>query len=128
LSPKTNYETGTNDRVQGTGHGNQVNGMRATDTTLFTCGIDDSIKSVSLESNQYQPADVKLGSQPRGMDTKDGVIVVGCVKEISVVQGGRKVSSLPVDFEPSSVSINKSSGDVAVGGTTDNLVSLSCNR
>ncbi|CAB3361026.1 Hypothetical predicted protein [Cloeon dipterum] len=116
--------TGDNDRVVGTGHGNQINGMRATDTTLLTCGIDDSLKTISLDSKQYLPADVKLGSQPRGMDVKGSVAVVGCIKEVCVVDGGRKVSSVPVSYEPSSVSINQSNGDVAVGGSADNLVHI----
>ncbi|XP_065353027.1 actin-interacting protein 1 isoform X1 [Cloeon dipterum] len=116
--------TGENDRVVGTGHGNQINGMRATDTTLLTCGIDDSLKTISLDSKQYLPADVKLGSQPRGMDVKGSVAVVGCIKEVCVVDGGRKVSSVPVSYEPSSVSINQSNGDVAVGGSADNLVHI----
>ncbi|XP_059472949.1 actin-interacting protein 1 isoform X1 [Neocloeon triangulifer] len=116
--------TGNNDRMSGTGHGNQINGMRATDSTLLTCGIDDSLKTINIESKQYLPADVKLGSQPRGMDVKGSTVVVGCIKDVSVVEGGRKVSSLPVDYEPSSVSINQSTGDVAVGGSADNSVHI----
>jgi len=66
---------------------------------------------------------VALGSQPRGMDLKGDRIVAGCVRDIVVVQGGRKLSSLPVSFEPSSVSINSQTDDVAVGGS-DSKVSI----
>jgi hypothetical protein len=76
---------GENDRVQGAGHGNQINGMKSTETTLLTCGIDDSLKTVSLEQNQYLPADVKLSCQPRGMDVNGDTVVVGCIKEASPV-------------------------------------------
>lgn len=64
---------------------------------------------------------MSLGSQPRGMDVKGDVIVTGCVREVTVVQNNRKASSLPVSYEPSSVSINPDSDDVAVGGS-DNKV------
>ncbi|KAF4518341.1 hypothetical protein B566_EDAN007068 [Ephemera danica] len=79
--------TGENDRVTGVGHGNQINQMRATDTSILTCGIDDSVKTISLESKVYQPADIKLTCQPRGMDVKEDLVVAGCVKEVTVIQG-----------------------------------------
>lgn len=41
--------TGENDRIQGAGHGNQINGMRAHDGVLYTCGIDDTLKQVDIE-------------------------------------------------------------------------------
>ncbi|VEN53481.1 unnamed protein product [Callosobruchus maculatus] len=44
-----NAETGENDRVGGTGHGNQVNGMKAMEGILYTCGIDDSLREVDIE-------------------------------------------------------------------------------
>lgn len=42
--------------------------------------------------------------------------------QVVVVQAGRKASSLPVDYEPSSVSVNQENGDIAVGGAADNTV------
>lgn len=48
--------------------------------------------------------------------------------QLLILENGRKVGSLPVDYEPSSLSINPVSGDVAVGGSMDNKVrSLTCN-
>lgn len=41
--------SGENDRVEGVGHGNQVNGMKVHDGTLYTCGIDDSLKQIDIE-------------------------------------------------------------------------------
>lgn len=49
---------------------------------MYTCGIDDSLKQVDTESRNYTGVDVKLGSQPRGMDFKDGVLVAATVKEV----------------------------------------------
>lgn len=42
--------------------------------------------------------------------------------QLLILENGRKVGSLPVDYEPSSLSINPVSGDVAVGGSMDNKV------
>ncbi|GLH10745.1 Protein will die slowly [Gryllus bimaculatus] len=106
--------SGENDRIQGVGHGNQINGMKAVGNFLYTCGIDDSVKQIDIGSKSYTSVDIKLGSQPRGMDIKDDTIVTASVKEITVVQSGRKVSTLPVNYEPSCVSVNAETLDVAI--------------
>jgi hypothetical protein len=73
---------GENDRVQGVGHGNQINGMKVIGDSLYTCGIDDSVKQVDIVSNSYTSADTKLGSQPRSMDIKGDTIITASVKEV----------------------------------------------
>lgn len=116
-------KTGENDRIQGAGHGNQINGMKAEGNFLYTCGIDDSVKQISIADKAYTHVDVKLPSQPRGMDVKGDIIVAGSVKEVNVLQNNRKVSSFNVNYEPSCVSM--SGGDetyVAIGGSIDNKV------
>ncbi|CAG7726267.1 unnamed protein product [Allacma fusca] len=116
--------TGVNDRVNGVGHGNQINGMKVVGDTLYTCGIDDNLRLVDLNTYTYTNVnDVKLGSQPRGMDTRDNQVIIATVKELQVLEGGRKVATLKVDYEPSSLSIN-TDGDVAVGGSMDNKVHI----
>lgn len=44
-----NAETGENERIEGVGHGNQINGMKARNGILYTCGIDDSVKQIDIE-------------------------------------------------------------------------------
>ncbi len=44
------------------------------------------------------------------------------MKQIAVIQDGRQVSSVSVNFEPSCASMNGHHPDVAVGGTTDHKV------
>ncbi|KAL0269939.1 UNVERIFIED_CONTAM: hypothetical protein PYX00_007514 [Menopon gallinae] len=116
--------TGVNDRITGNGHGNQINGMKALSDFVYTCGIDDSIKQINTSTKSYTGVDAKLGSQPRGMDVKNNIIITGSVKEITVLQDMRKMSALPVPYEPSCVSINPANDDVAVGGTVDNKVHI----
>lgn len=74
---------GENDRIQGVGHGNQINGMKIIGDSLYTCGIDDSVKQVDIASNSYTNADMKLGSQPHSMDVKGDTIITASVKEVS---------------------------------------------
>lgn len=73
---------GENNRIDGVGHGNQINGMKSVDNFLYTCGIDDALKQVNTTTNSYTGIDVKLGAQPRGMDLKGDVIVAATVKEV----------------------------------------------
>lgn len=42
--------------------------------------------------------------------------------QITVTQDGRTVSTVPIDYEPSCVSINQENGNVAIGSTSDNTV------
>jgi hypothetical protein len=78
------FVAGDNDRIQGVGHGNQINGMKAVGDSLYTCGIDDSVKQVDVTSNTYTSADIKLGSQPHGMDAKDDTIITASIKEVRI--------------------------------------------
>ncbi|EFN72255.1 Putative actin-interacting protein 1 [Camponotus floridanus] len=118
-----NAETGENDRVQGHGHGNQINGMKAAGNLLYTAGIDDTLRSIDIATNAYaETSVVKLDSQPRGLDIYNDIAIVASVRQIAVTQNSNKLSSLPINYEPSCVSINQETGDVAVGSTSDNKV------
>lgn len=128
----TNWNSGNGscDRVGGVGHGNQVNVVRSHGDFSYTCGIDDSLKQLSLEANVYTGIDLKLSCQPRGMDIlkEEKTIVVGCVKELVVVKDNKKVSSLPISYEASCVSINSETHEVAVGGDDNKIHIYSLNE
>lgn len=119
-----NSGSGVNNRVGGNGHGNQVNSVRSINGDfIYTCGIDDSLKQISLEGNVYTGVDLKLPCQPRGMDVlkQQNIIIVGCTQEIVVVKDNRKVLSLPINYEASCVSINSETFEVAVGGDNNKI-------
>ncbi|GBP04478.1 Actin-interacting protein 1 [Eumeta japonica] len=125
-----NTETGESQHVGGRGHGNQVNGMRAgAGGALLTCGIDDTLRKAVSPSDGAAPVyteqAVALGSQPRAMDhiIDDDTTIVATIKELCVVIGGAKQSSLPVNYEPTCVTIDPKSRQVAVGGA-DNKVHI----
>ncbi|XP_034952291.1 actin-interacting protein 1 [Chelonus insularis] len=118
-----NAKTGENNRVSGIGHGNQINGMKATGNLLYTAGIDDTIRAIDMATNTYSEAlTVKLDSQPRGLDVYNDIVITASIRQINLTQEGRKVSKLPIDYEASSVSVNQGNGDVAVGSSSDNKV------
>lgn len=48
-----NAVSGENNRIEGAGHGNQINGMKATENILYTSGIDDSLKQIDIEGKPY---------------------------------------------------------------------------
>ncbi|XP_011506329.1 PREDICTED: actin-interacting protein 1 isoform X2 [Ceratosolen solmsi marchali] len=116
-------DTGENDRVQGQGHGNQINGMKATSDLVYTAGIDDTLRTIDIATNSYENTSIlRLGSQPKGLDVQGNIVIIAAVKQIVVTIDGKKVSSLSVDYDPSCVTINQENNDVAVGSTSDNKV------
>jgi len=56
------------------------------------------------------------------MDIEGGRILIATVKELLVIEGGKKVGSLGINFEPSSLSFNPVQNHVAVGSLSDNKV------
>ncbi|XP_057373517.1 LOW QUALITY PROTEIN: actin-interacting protein 1-like [Daphnia carinata] len=114
--------TGESHRIGGVGHGNQMNGMVTLGESIFTCGIDNAIKEVNMMTKSFTSTNVKLASQPRGLAGDGTTLIVPCEKEIAVIQDGRQVSSISVNFEPSCASMNGHHPDVAIGGTTDHKV------
>ncbi|XP_022815529.1 actin-interacting protein 1 [Spodoptera litura] len=124
-----NVATGSGRHVAGAGHGNQVQAMAAAAGALLSCGIDDTLRRAAPPAEGEVPAytdvSIPLGSQPRGMDhiIEDDTTIVATVKELAVVIGTSKQSSLPLSYEPTCVSIDTKSRHVAVGGA-DNKVHM----
>ncbi|GAB6024526.1 hypothetical protein CHUAL_009680 [Chamberlinius hualienensis] len=118
------YPSSDNYSVSGRGHSNQIQDMTVDGSTLYTCGMDDVVKTVNVPTKSYSTVESKLDSQPRGIAAADGLTVVACIKQISVLEDCQVRSSLPVDYEASCVDINKKNSDVAVGGSADNKVHI----
>lgn len=118
-----NSGSGTNDRITGTGHGNQINGIAAWGDFVYTCGIDDSLRQFSVEGNSYTDYVVKLNCQPRGLAIlrNENIIALACIKELTLVQDQKKIFSLPIEYEASSIAVNADTSDVAVGGDDQKL-------
>ena len=74
--------TGDNNRIAGAGHGNQMNGMITLGESIFTCGIDDSIKEINIMTKAFTGTNIKLSSQPRGLAGNGSTLVVPSEKEV----------------------------------------------
>uniref|UniRef100_A0A4D5RAV3 Actin-interacting protein 1 n=1 Tax=Scolopendra viridis TaxID=118503 RepID=A0A4D5RAV3_SCOVI len=109
--------SGDCDRVMGRGHTNQVQDMAMNSAALYTCGMDDVVKSISTTTKNYLPWECKMDSQPRGITISEGgLTIVAGICSITVLRDGVKQSSLIVDYEPTCVDVNHKDMDVAVGG------------
>ena len=49
---------------------------------LVTVGMDDVVRFTKTAAGEYGSDTVKLNSQPKAVDSKNGVAVVGCSKEV----------------------------------------------
>ena len=116
-----NTNTGLQDRIEGHGHTNQVADMKMDEKNLYTCGLDDMLKTIDMSENVFRN-EVKLDSQPRGVAilNSKNLIIVACYTDVTVFVNGSKKYGLPVDYDPSCININQvNNNDVAIGGTKD---------
>ncbi|XP_019625840.1 PREDICTED: WD repeat-containing protein 1-B-like [Branchiostoma belcheri] len=112
--------TGAHDVICGKGHKNKVSGMGVQGGNLITCSMDDSVRYTHVPGTEYGPDAVTMDSQPQGVGLgKDGLSVVACTNEVVVVRNGRKMFSLPVDFEVTAAGIHPNQTQVVVGGKAD---------
>uniref|UniRef100_A0A0K8R9F3 Putative flare n=1 Tax=Ixodes ricinus TaxID=34613 RepID=A0A0K8R9F3_IXORI len=54
--------SGDQDRVAGVTHTNQVQDMCTGTDSVYTCGLDDTVRSIDLLSNQYSNLSIKMDS------------------------------------------------------------------
>ncbi|XP_022254686.1 actin-interacting protein 1-like isoform X1 [Limulus polyphemus] len=117
--------TGDNDRVEGPGHGNQVQDMASGADSLYTCGIDDTVRAIDLATNRYSALAVKTDSQPKGIAVAESnILVIAGYSDITVMDQGQKKTCMPVEYEPNCVSAHPMEADVAVGGHKDHKVHI----
>lgn len=115
--------TGDQDRVAGLHHTNQVQDMCTGTDAIYTCGLDDTVRSIQLLSNEYSNLAIKMDSQPRGMTTADGnLVIVADIADISIIENDMKVATHPIDYEATCISLHPKGQDVAVGGNKDHKV------
>ncbi|XP_031563060.1 WD repeat-containing protein 1-like [Actinia tenebrosa] len=111
------WDADGNGRVfKGKGHTNEIRYMAVDEENLVTCGLDDTIRFTSLETETFGSDVVSLDGQPQGLGLgKDGLVVVPLVEEVVVIRNKRIVSRLKVHYEPSGASIHPGQNEVAIG-------------
>ncbi|XP_078588280.1 WD repeat-containing protein 1-B-like [Branchiostoma floridae x Branchiostoma japonicum] len=114
--------TGEHDVISGKGHSNKVLGMGVHGGNLITSSMDDSVRYTSVPGNEYGPDAITMDSTPLGVGVgKDGVSVAACINEVVVLRNGRKVFSLPVNYEATAAGVHPNQTQVMVGGKDKKL-------
>lgn len=114
-------KTGHCDEIQGNGHTNEVTDMVVVGDSLVSVGMDDAVRFSSVSAKQFLDGEVKLESQPKGVDMVNGVAVVASIQHLTVLEGSRKLTTLPIQFEAMCVNIHPGGSTVAVGGKDGKL-------
>jgi len=111
-----NVATGDAEVISGDGHKSQVSAIHAKGNTLYTCGIDDTVRYVSIGEKKYENQCVKLPSQPQAIAAGNlGLVVVACLNEVVVIQDGKITNKYETGSENYAVAVNADLGKVCVG-------------
>ncbi|KAF2739545.1 WD40 repeat-like protein [Polyplosphaeria fusca] len=117
--------TGFAEKIDGDSHSNYVAGFTASDSKseaqVFSVGWDDTFRSISVPNKIFTGDVGSLGSQPKGIATTQGLVLVASSDSISIYSEGQKAGSTPVKYSPTSIAASGSM--VAVGGD-DKLVHI----
>lgn len=118
-------ETGRNERIEGAGHGVQVNGMvTGSGTNIFTIGFDDTLRSLDTVSGQYNGAAVSLSAQPRAIDYSSDCVYLVTLNSIVVMKGGSVENEMSVEYEPTCCSYSSKHQHLAVGEAGGNSIRI----
>ncbi|KAI1320904.1 WD40 repeat-like protein, partial [Mortierella claussenii] len=94
-------------------HGNQVMQMVSNGAQLISVGMDDTIR---LSSQGSDVSVISMNMLPKSVSTSDDqTIVVATENEIQIIQGDKKVNSLPVGYNATAIAINPQGTVVAIG-------------
>jgi len=116
--------TGVGELIAGNGHRNQVQNMYCTGDKLITCGMDDTVRVVSVADKKYnEDLITKMDSQPQRVAAgSNGVSVVACAESVVLLRDEKIVQVYQVKYEPKCVDINIALNKVAVGAGNSKVV------
>ncbi|ODQ54063.1 tricorn protease domain 2-containing protein [Saitoella complicata NRRL Y-17804] len=109
--------------VEGETHTNQVVEFAQVDGgKVWSVGWDDTIRIADARVRSFDGSVIKTDSQPRGVSRRGGEVFVAVVGGVVVYDAkGEKVGEVVTGYEPTAISANPMSEEVAVGGA-DNVV------
>lgn len=111
-----NLQSGLGEFVEGAGHPSQVQNMVRFGDSIATCGIDDTVRLISVKDKRYIEGKVtRMESQPQRIAAGDNVLVVACNgKQVATIKND-KVTYTHINYEPTSVAVCSALNKVAVG-------------
>merc|ERR1719209_2343199 len=112
-----NLETGVAELVEGAGHRNQVQNMSCFGSNIVTCGMDDTVRFISVDEKKYvKDKVVRMDSQPQRIAAgQRGMSVVACNGALVVLRDERVDKVYKTKYEPTCIAINNTLGKVALG-------------
>jgi len=96
-------------------HKSKVSSLAVDNNTLYTVGLDDTLKCTNLDLHSF-PEGVKLSSQPVQVVAAKGYAFIACKEAVLSVRDGKIISTLDVKWGPMSVAVSQDAALVAVGG------------
>lgn len=111
-----NLQSGYGEYVEGKGHEAQVQNMVRFGDSIATCGIDDTVRLISVSDKSYVDGKViRLESQPQRIAAGDNVLVLACNgKQVATIKN-EKVTYTSINYEPTCVAVSSALNKVAVG-------------
>jgi len=119
-----NPESGANERIEGSGHGNQVIQIKTHTSGVATIGFDDTLRSVDGSKQEYTGPAQPFTAQPRSIDIKTDTTVVATLKSLMLMRGGEIIHEESVEFEPSSIAFSPNVNHLAVGEANGHLLRI----
>jgi len=109
--------TGVSNLIEGSGHRNQVQNMSCIGSTIVTCGMDDTVRFISIDEKKYvENKVVKMETQPQRIAAGSrGMSVVACCGALVVLRDERIDQVHKTKYEPTCVALNTNLGKVALG-------------
>ncbi|KAK5661657.1 hypothetical protein OQA88_9757 [Cercophora sp. LCS_1] len=112
--------TGTGTAIDGQTHSNQVTQFSSEGGRTYSVAWDDTLRTVDESAGTFAGSSVKLPSQPKGVATSGGYVIVALNESVAVYSRDQLVNELRLDFTPAAIAAHSSF--VAVGGPNDNSV------
>ncbi|KAJ3050240.1 WD repeat-containing protein 1 [Rhizophlyctis rosea] len=107
----------------GQGHTNQVTGLAVDGGKVWSSGMDDSVRSLSIgEGASYDNSTTSATSAlPKGIAAKNGTVITVSIKDEAKISSGGQENTVKLKYSPLSVAISPDGGEAAIGGE-DNKV------
>jgi len=108
---------GSNERVTGPCHSNQISRITVSGGNLFTAGMDDTVRVVDLAKKEFGASYAMEGPVYDIDSMKTGTLAVAVTKKsVAILNASGVVSKAPTSFEATCSAISPDEKTVAVGG------------
>lgn len=107
-------DAGTATVVTGNCHTNQVLGLTENSGKIYSTGLDDSFRQLSVKDKTYENAFVAMGAVPKGLAVQKNLAALAAGDNVILVVDGVKTVHKQ-KFTPTATAIDPSCQTVAVG-------------